>query len=124
VTGYQSVDGSKEAGVFVGLSRSLPGGVSATANLDSVDGHLGGTVDLVKSESPVDGGGGWRLSAGSVGETTDWLASASYRAEAVHLAASVYGTNADVGGDFEVTGAVAAEGGGVFFANRIDDAFA
>lgn len=124
VTGYRSVAGGKEEGIFVGLSRSLPGGIAATSNLDRVDGRLGGTVDLVKSENPVDGGNGWRLSAGRVGGTTDWLASASYRTEAAHLAASVYGTNADVGGDFEVTGAAAAEGGGVFFANRIDDAFA
>jgi outer membrane usher protein len=123
LTGYQSFDGSGDAGVVVGLTRRF-GDISASAGA-SVDrsGRIG-TLDVSKAASLEPGSFGWRLHGGISGHNTDWLAGGAYRSRVARFAGQVHGTSDSVAASGEISGSVVAMRGGMFFANRIDDSFA
>jgi outer membrane usher protein len=122
-TAFTSVAGAKNTGFLLGFS--MPLGDSATIST-SVSGGAGGStvnVDAVKTLDAKPGSVGWRIHDGEFG-STQRTAAVSYRSSFARTEASVSQDNNGVQGTAEVEGAVATLGGGVFFTNRIDDAFA
>ena len=123
-TAFTSVSGAKNTGFLVGFS--MPLGDAGATIATSVSGGGGGStvnVDAVKALDMKPGSVGWRIHDGEFG-ATQRAAAVSYRSSFARTEASVYQDKSGVQGTAEVEGAVATLGGGVFFTNRIDDAFA
>ena len=122
-TAFTAVSGAKNTGFMAGFS--MPFGDSATIST-SVSGGAGGSsvgVDAVKPLDVKPGSIGWRVHDSEFG-TTQRAAAASYRSSFARTEATVYQDSHGAQATAEVEGAVATLGGGVFFTNRIDDAFA
>jgi outer membrane usher protein len=122
-TAFTSVAGAKNTGFLLGFSMPIG---DATTISTSVSGGGGGStvnVDAIKALDAQPGSIGWRIHDGEFG-TTQRAAAVSYRSTFARTEASVYQDSSGVQGTAEVEGAVATLGGGVFFTNRIDDAFA
>jgi outer membrane usher protein len=122
-TAFTTVGGEKNTGFLVGLS--MPIGDSVTAST-SVSGGTGGTsinTDAVKPLGATPGSVGWRV-RDSEGAGAQRSAAVSYRSSFARADAGVSQDSNGVQGTAQVEGAIASVGGGVFFANRIDDAFA
>lgn len=120
LVGYHALAGKAGTGMFVGFSRSFAGGLSATASLRDSRTGTGAAIDVSGSprESPLS----WRAAAASDG---NWLAAGRLRTSFATLDASLRGdSRGGAVAGIEANGTIAAAGGGVFFANRIDDAFA
>ena len=120
---FTTVDGKKNTGFLVGLSRPL--GKSVTASV-SGSGGTGGSNISVEATKPLDlkpGSYGWRV-RDTEGAAEQRAAAASYRSSFGRMEAGASQSPRGVIGTAEFDGAVATMGGGVFFANRIDDAFA
>lgn len=122
-TAFTTLAGEKNTGVLAGLSMRL--GDTATGSISASSGRGGSSinVDAVKPLDVKPGSFGWRV--------RDSEGSAPQRAAAVAYRSSYFRTEAGVSQDrngslvtADVEGAIATLGGGVFFANRIDDAFA
>ncbi len=122
-TAFTALSGVKNTGFIVGVS--MPLGDTATIST-SVSGGAGGSSVNVDAVKPLDtkvGSVGWRIHDGEFG-ATQRAAAVSYRSSFARTEASVYQDKTGVQATAEVEGAVATLGGGVFFTNRIDDAFA
>jgi outer membrane usher protein len=122
-TAFKDFGDKKSSGVLVGLSMPLGNSITASSTISSGSGGTQVTSDVVKPLDPTPGSLGWRLH--------DTEGSTSYRSGAVAYRSSFARTEATVAQDrngvratAEVDGAIATMGGGVFLANRIDDAFA
>jgi outer membrane usher protein len=99
------------------------GGATVTT---SASGGTGGSSVNVDAAKPLDlkpGSFGWRIRDSELG-ATQRAAVGSYRSSFARAEAGVYQNRNGVQATAEVEGSVATLGGGVFFANRIDDAFA
>jgi len=99
------------------------GGATVTT---SASGGTGGSSVNVDAAKPLDltpGSYGWRIRDSEFG-ATQRAAVGSYRSSFARVEGGVYQNRNGVQATAEVEGAVATLGGGVFFANRIDDAFA
>ena len=119
---YASRD--RGAGFFVGLSRSLDDGITASAQVAGSAAAPSGRVELAKSEKSTPGSVGWRL-AGDFGDAgTTWLASASLRGTRARFAGNLTGSGNSVAATGEVRGALVAVDGDIFMADRIDNSFA
>ena len=122
-TAFKDFGDKKSSGVLVGLSMPLGDLITASSAISSGSGGTQISSDVVKPLDPKPGSVGWRLH--------DTEGSTSYRSGAVAYRSSFARTEATVAQDrngvratAEVDGAIATMGGGVFLANRIDDAFA
>lgn len=122
-TAFTTVAGTKNTGFLVGLS--IPLGRSATAST-FVSGGKGGTNVISEATQPLDvkpGSVGWQVQD-SEGAAPQRSAAVSYRSS---FARTDIGISQDRNGTLataQIEGAVATLGGSVFYANRIDDAFA
>ncbi len=129
LTAFTDLRGKKSSGVFVGLSMPLGnfassvGPVMASTNVSATPRGTGVTTDLVKTLQPEPDSYGWRLQ-GREGNTPYHAAAASYRSSFAQFDGGVLQLGRDVNFTAQAQGAVAAMGGGMFLANRIDDAFA
>ena len=121
--GFHSFDGGGGSGLHLGLSRPLNGGLSASANTSLSDEGAAGGLELAKAGGRGVGSHAWRV-AGGVGDTADLRASATYRAPFASATTRLRGSSDGLFASAEITGAIAATGGGVYLAERIDDAFA
>jgi outer membrane usher protein len=122
-TAFTTVGGKKNTGFLVGLSMPIGETVSVST---SVSGGTGGTTvnaDAIKPLAAKPGSIGWRV-RDSEGASAQRSAAVSYRSTYMRTEAGVSQNSNGVQGTAEVEGAIATLGGGVFFANRIDDAFA
>lgn len=125
VSGYADLDDHHKAGIFAGLSIPLGGDMVASSNVSN---SANGTIfdnSLTKAARLEEGSLGWSLHDQ---ETTDGTGS---RSAAVNYRAGIgtFSGSVDQSGDQgritgTVEGSVVAAGGGVFMANRVDDAFA
>ncbi|MGX5844362.1 fimbria/pilus outer membrane usher protein [Mesorhizobium sp. ArgA1] len=122
-TAFTDLDDKKSFGVFAGIS--VPIGRDVTASTGVEQGPDGASVvaDIAKSEKLENGSIGWRTRT-SEGDTPARAAAVSYRSPWARFEAGVQQYDKSVRGTAQVDGAVAVAGGGVFLANRIDDAFA
>ena len=122
-TGFVDPGDNKNQGFLVGLSMPLGGSVTADT---SISGGTGGTTINVDAAKPLDqkpGSFGWRI-RDSEGNAPQRSAAVSYRSDYARADAGVTQDRNGAIATAELDGAVVTMGGGVFFANRIDDAFA
>ncbi|HEX4555601.1 MAG TPA: fimbria/pilus outer membrane usher protein [Xanthobacteraceae bacterium] len=120
---FTTVGGQKNTGFLVGLS--MPIGDSVTASTSASGGTSGSSINVeaTKTLGATPGSIGWRV-RDSEGVGAQRSAAVSYRSDYARTEAGVIQDRNGVQGTAEVEGAIATLGGGVFFANRIDDAFA
>ncbi|MCP1732981.1 MULTISPECIES: fimbria/pilus outer membrane usher protein [Bradyrhizobium] len=123
VTAFKDIDDRKSFGIFAGIS--MPFGNDVTVSTGVQSGPTGASVvtDAMKSERLETGSYGARV-RDSEGSIPDRSATASYRASfgRVEVGVQQYGSNTRA--TAQIDGSIAFAGGGVFFGNRIDDAFA
>ena len=114
---------NKNTGILVGLTVPFGDSASLSTNVSSGQGGTTATVEAVKTLGPTPGSVGWRV-RDSEGPTPYREASFSYRSKyaTVDIGAGQLGQTSR--GSLELRGSLATMGGGVFFANRIEDAFA
>ena len=122
-TAFTTIGGEKNTGFLVGLS--MPFGDTASAST-SVSGGTDGTNIISQVTKPLGikpGSFGWQVQD-SEGAVAQRSAAASYRSSFARVDAGVSQGSNGVAGTAQIEGAIATMGGGMFFANRIDDAFA
>ncbi len=125
VSAYADLDSSDRSGVFAGLSFPLGGNMMASANVSRSGNHTSFDTSVTKAPTQEEGAFGWSLRDQEViGGTGSRSASGNYRTSVAYLSSSVdqSGDQGRITGTVE--GSVVAAGGDVFFANRVDDAFA
>ena len=122
-TAFRDLSGVKNTGFLVGVSMPIGGGATVSTSASGGTGGSSVNVDAVKPLDVKPGSFGWRIRDSELG-SAQRAAAASYRSTFARAEAAVYQDHNGVQATAEVEGAVATLGGGVFFANRIDDAFA
>ena len=122
-TAFTTVAGQKNTGMMVGMSMPLSDTV--TASVAASGGSSGSSigVDAIKPLEEKPGSFGWRVRdiEGSAGQRSGAVA---YRSSFMRTEVGVSQGSKGAVATAEIEGSVATLGGGVFFANRIDDAFA
>lgn len=126
--GYQAFGADPGTGLLFGLSRPLGTDISVSGGTSWDGGRLTGTVEAARGER-ASGGWGWRVGAGGRREAAeaarvDWQASTSYTGQLARVSAGVRSFDGSLSANAELTGAIAAAGGGLFFSRRFEDAFA
>jgi outer membrane usher protein len=121
-TAFTTISGEKNRGFLVGMSMPL-GDVTTSLSVSGGTSGLSVNTDAVKPLDQKPGSWGWRA-RDSEGVGAQRSAAVSYRSSFARTEAAVSQGSNGVVATGEVEGAVVAMGGGVFFANRIDDAFA
>jgi len=121
-TAFTTISGEKNRGFLVGMSMPL-GDVTTALSVSGGTSGVSVNADAVKPLDQKPGSWGWRV-RDSEGVGAQRSAAVSYRSSFMRTEVGVgQGANGVVA-TAEMEGAVATMGGGVFFANRIDDAFA
>jgi outer membrane usher protein len=110
-------------GFFFTWSVPIGEAISASAALSRSGRDIARSVDILKPLAHASNSFGWRL-RGTEGAWAEVEAAGGYRSSYGRIEGSVAQGRTGSGGTVEIEGAVATIGGGVFFANRIDDAFA
>jgi outer membrane usher protein len=124
VTAFTDLSDRSNFGIYAGISIPIGGSSSASVGATSSASGTSLTTDASRPLASETGSYGWRV-RDSEGAVPDRSASGSYRAQQAVIQAGVEETQGNVvRGTGQIDGAVAAIGGGIFFSNRIDDAFA
>jgi len=125
VNAYSSLGSPRQSGVMVGLTVPLGNRVVASSGATVGHNHDFVTTDVSKAQDVEIGSYGWRV-RDSEGDQSDRLrqVSGSYRTPYARVAAGATQVGSSATGTFEADGSIATLGNGVFFSNRIDDAFA
>jgi len=121
-TAFATVSGDKNRGFLAGMSMPF-GDVTTSISVSGGTDGLSINTDAVKPLDQKPGSWGWRV-RDSEGVGAQRSAAVSYRSSFMRTEAGVSQGSNGVVATGEAEGAVATMGGGVFFANRIDDAFA
>src|SRR5262249_20687736 len=123
VSAFKDLNDRKSFGIFGGLTFPLGGKVTASAGVTSTRQGTNYSFEIAKPLGSEPGSYGWRL-RDSEGGIPNRFAGGSYRSSIGQIEGSVQQVGSSGGGWVLVQGAIATLGGGVFLANRIDDAFA
>jgi len=123
VTAFTDLNDRKSFGIFGGLTIPIGAKITTSAGVSSSRNGTSYTFDAVKPLEAEPGSYGWRV-RGSEGSATYYAGGASYRSTLARFDADVVQSRGGTSGMVQAEGAVAALGGGVFLANRINDAFA
>jgi len=125
LTAYTNIGARRDSGVFIGLTAPLGPKTVASVGATSRGGQLIGSLDASRVLDLEEGSYGWRIhdTEGSANNTLR-SAAASYRSRWARLEAGASQQGRSATATLEASGAVATMGNGVFFSNRIDDAFA
>lgn len=110
-------------GLFAGVSIALDGRRNLTIGASTDHKGASVTADYVKASDMTPGSVGWRTTV-SRGSTERIGAQVNWTARMARVEASAVQAGDATHASLVVTGAIAAAGGGVFLANRIDDGFA
>jgi outer membrane usher protein len=122
-TAFTGLGSRRNTGISLGLSIPLGGDVTASSGASHDRSGVAVASDVTKPLRQEPGSFGWRLSdLEGVGHLRS--ASAAYRGENGKIEAAALQSQAGFAGTLSAEGAIVAAGGDVFFANRIDDAFA
>lgn len=121
VTAFSDFRSKRNSGVFAGLSMSFDG--ISTTTTASRAGGANLRFDAIKPLDEKTGSYGWRY-LDNEGASAYRAAAVSYRSAVARVEAGVVNQNGGVRPTAEVDGSIATMGGGVFLANRINDAFA
>jgi outer membrane usher protein len=122
-TAFTDIGDRKNCGFLVGLSIPLGDAALASSGVSRDRNGTNVTVDAVKPLGQKPGSVGWRVHD-SEGALVDRSAAVAYRSDYARIEVGMGQRGKGGGATAEVEGAVATMGNGVFFANRIDDAFA
>lgn len=124
-TGYEDLAQPDNYGAFAGLSIPLGDQVSAGADVATTVGDTSFGATLGQPLGRAQGDWGWTLRAReTLGGDPQRFAGVDYRSAVGTLGATV-AQSGDIGrATLSVDGAVVVAGGGVFLADRIEDAFA
>lgn len=120
---FADLSNRRNVGTFAGLSIPLFDAVSASTSVSAHRSSASVTTEASRGLGSEVGSYGWRVRDGE-GAAASRDANFSYRTPYARVAVGASQTSGDARGAYEVEGAIASMGGGVFFANRIDDAFA
>lgn len=123
VTAFKDFEDKRSFGVFAGLTMSFGGGITAASTISQTGSGLAGGVEVIKSQPLETDSWGWRI-RDFEGATPSRSAAVSYRSTAGRAEVGAQQFNGATRATAQVDGAVAFVGGGTFFSNRIDDAFA
>ncbi len=123
VSAFSAISDEQNYGVYVGLSFPLGNKIHTSASVESTDGNLAYRVAASKSADSIPGSWGWRISD-TEGYKQERSAGVSYRGKKTYSQINVHQNVTGVAADAYLNGAVVVADSGVFFANRIDDAFA
>jgi outer membrane usher protein len=122
LTAYADISEPDSYGIFAGLSWRIGDNLTASTNVSSDnDGYAAG-ADLVRS-APDGRGLSWRVHDAE-GKSPNRLASAAFRGSLGKVSAGIQQFGDSVEANAEIDGALVAAGGGIFLADRVDDAFA
>jgi outer membrane usher protein len=121
-TAFTTVTGQRNTGFLAGLSMPL-GDVTTSLSVSGGPDGLSVNTDAVKPLDQKPGSWGWRV-RDTEGVGAQRSAAVSYRSSFMRTEVGVTQGRNGAAATAEMEGAVATMGGGVFFANRIDDAFA
>jgi outer membrane usher protein len=122
VTAFADLADTRIHGLFFSWSVPLGETVSVSAGISSGESTVR-SFDAIKPLQQAAGSYGWRVS-GTDGAFPGGAAAAAYRSSYGKVEGAVAYQRGDLRGTLEVDGAIATIGGGVFLANRVDDAFA
>ena len=122
-TAFQDLERDGSYGLFAGLSFSLGDDIQTSTSVSQTAERNVATADIVKAERAVVGDYGWRVQLAD-GRDSVQSAGASYRASFGRLEGTASYASGRYRATAEIDGAIALGSGGVFFTNRIDDAFA
>ncbi|MER8376077.1 fimbria/pilus outer membrane usher protein [Mesorhizobium sp. M1406] len=122
-TAFTDLEDRKSFGVFAGVSIPFGEGITASTGVEQGPNGVNVVADVAKAERLENGSIGWRART-SEGDVPNRSAAVSYRAPFARFEAGVQQYDHDVRATARMDGAIAVAGGGVFAANRIDDAFA
>lgn len=120
---FADLEEKNSFGIFAGLSMPLGADYYASTGVDRSGDDTRVVASVAKSEKLENGNFSWRAQT-SEGETPYRAAAATYRSPWARLEVGMQQAGKDFRGTAQVDGAIAVAGGGVFAANRIDDAFA
>ncbi|MBB6428170.1 fimbria/pilus outer membrane usher protein [Sphingopyxis sp. JAI128] len=120
---FKDFERRKSLGIFVGLSFRFGGRMQGSVGVSSRSGDTYVTTELARRIDDKIGSYGWRLRSVE-GDRTQRLAAGSYRAAFARLKGGVEQIGDDFRATAQIDGSVVVAGGGLFLANRIDDAFA
>lgn len=123
VTAFKDFDDKRSFGIFGGLTMSFGGGITAASSVSKTGSGLAGGVEVIKSQPLENDSWGWRI-RDFEGATPDRAATISYRSSVARVDVGAQQVSGATRATAQVDGAVAFLGGGTFFTNRIDDAFA
>lgn len=124
-TAYRDLADRSSAGIFAGLSFPFGTNMTSSAGANRVGSGWSLAADVNKPVDQEIGSVGWRIRdvEGQDGQKRR-SASIAYRGSAGLLEAGVAQGASGFSGTVQLDGAIAMAGGGIFAANRIDDAFA
>ena len=122
-TAFTGLGSRRNTGISLGLSIPLGGDVTASSGATHDRSGVVVASGVTKPLRQEPGSFGWRLSD-LEGKARLRQASAAYRGEDGKIEATAIQSQAGFAGTLAAEGAIVAAGGDVFFANRIDDAFA
>jgi outer membrane usher protein len=122
-TAFSDFGDRKNNGFLVGLSAPLGDTITASTSVSGGKSGTQVTADVVKPLDVKPGSLGWRLHD-TEGSNTYRSAAVGYRSTFARTEANVAQDRNGARGTAEIDGSVVTMGGGVFLANRIDDAFA
>lgn len=122
VNGYADMSKSGSYGVFLGISMPLGTG-SVSSGMESTDRGTRMVTDYVRPLGSDPWSMGWRLH-GAEGQTNEKLASIAMQTPAGKLEATARQFESHKSASLQMSGAIAAAGGGIFVSDRINDAFA
>jgi outer membrane usher protein len=123
LTAFKDFDDKRSFGIFGGLTMSFGGGITAASSVSKTGNGLAGGVEVIKSQPLENDSWGWRV-RDFEGANPSRAATVSYRSSVGRVEVGAQQVGGATQATAQVDGAVAFLGGGTFFSNRIDDAFA
>lgn len=124
-TVFSDLDERGSAGIFAGLSFPFGGNVVSSAGASRSGSAWALAADVSKPIQQEAGSVGWRIRdvEGERGQRRR-SASLAYRGDYGQIEGGIAQADSHASGTMQLDGALVAADGGVFLANRIDDAFA
>lgn len=123
ITAYSDLKRSQAVGLYAGLSLTFGDGYFASSGVTADRNDFTIATDISKPEAPEEGGWGLRLRDIEGSESRRGV-SASYRASVGRIEGSLDQSAHTTRGSIQLDGSAVVSGGGLFFSNRVDDAFA
>lgn len=124
-TVFADLDDRRSSGLFAGITVPLGGDVFSSGGFSRSGSTWQLAAEIAKPLRLESGSIGWRIRdvEGGAGQMRR-SASLGYRGDKAQIEGSVAQTDAGFSGTAQLDGAIVLAGGGLFLANRIDDAFA